>query len=143
MSLGRHVGLQRFDAGSAEPDQFETISDAVEISGTELSADTVEDTPYGATESDFRTYDYGLKDAGETSITATYKSGNTQVEAMVDAFMNSTIEKLRFVFPASIGVTWACDALITSVGVPMGKGDKLRRTFTVKWSGEPVEAPIV
>ena len=143
MSLGRHVGLQRFDADSTATDKYENISDTVEISGTEMQADTMEDTPYGGDESDFRTYDYGLKDAGETSITATYKSGNAQVEALVDAFMNSTKEKLRFVFPADIGVTWACDAIITSVGVPMGKGDKLRRTINVKWSGEPVEAPIV
>lgn len=142
MSLGRHVGFQRFDAGSSETDKFETIADIFEISGTDMSVDTTENSPYGSNESDFRTYDYGLKDAGETSITTTYKSGNTQVEALVDAFMNSTIEKLRFVFPASIGVTRTCDALITSVGVPMGKGDRLRRTFTVKWSGEPVEAPI-
>jgi len=140
MSLGRHVGLQRFDTNSAEPDKFEEVSDAVELSGTEMSADTVEDTPYGTAESDFRTYDYGLKDAGETTITATYKSGNAQVDALVDAFHNSTIEKLRFVFPSDIGVNWACDALITSVGVPMGKGEKLRRTITVKWSGEPVES---
>ncbi|WP_396586462.1 phage tail tube protein [Bermanella sp. R86510] len=142
MSLGRHVGLQRFDTDSAEPDQYETITDAVEISGIEMSADTVEDTPYGASESDFRSYDYGLKDAGETTLTITYKSGNAQAESLVDAFNNSTIEKLRFVFPADIGVTWSCDALITSVGVPMGKGEKLRRTLTVKWSGEPVEAAI-
>lgn len=142
MSLGRHVGLQRYDSDSTETDKFETVSDAVEISGIEEKADTVEDTPYGTDESDYRTYDYGLKDAGETTITATYKSGNTQVDALVDAFKNSTIEKLRFVFPADIGTTWACDCLITSVGVPMGKGDKLRRTLTVKWSGEPEEAAI-
>lgn len=142
MSLGRHVGLQRFDAGSAAPDQFETVSNAVDISGTEMTAETFEDTSYGSNESDFHTYEYGLKDPGETTITARYKKGDLQMEALVDSFMNSTKEKLRFVFPADIGVTWACDALITSVGVPMGKGEKLRRTLTVKWSGEPLEEAV-
>ena len=142
MSLGRHVTLKRFDATSAESDQFEIIGEVVELSGIDKTADTVEDTPYGGTESDYRTFDYGLKDVAELTVAVTYKSGNAQAQELADAFENSTTEKVQLVFPADIGIKTTLDVLVVGVSVPLGKGDKIRRSFTLKPSGEPLEEAI-
>ncbi len=142
MSLGRHVNLKRYDAASVEADKMELIGGVVELSGMELSADTIEDTDYGSAEGDFRTYDYGLKDGGEINVTTTYKAGNVQAVALSDAFYNSTKEIVQFVFPADIGKKMDLTVLVTKLGVPTGKGDKLRQNFTLKVSGEPTEADV-
>lgn len=139
MSLGRHVTLKRFDEGSAEVDKMEKIGNVIELSGLEFTADTVEDTPYGDGESDFRTYDYGLKDGGEITATVTFKAGNTQAQALVDAFHNSVKEKVQTVFPADIAKKFTLDVLVTGLGIPTEKGSKIRQTFTLKVSGEPLE----
>lgn len=137
MSLGRHTTLKRYDAASAEADKMEVLGIVVELSGIELSADTIEATPYGEDQGDFRTYEAGLKDGGEVSASVRYKSGNTQAEAMVDAYFNGTMEKIQMVLPAAIGEKFEADVLVTKVGIPTGKGDKINRDFTFKVSGEP------
>ena len=140
MSLGRHVAVKRKDSGSGEPDLMELIGNVFELSGLEFSADTVEDTEYGANEGDFKTYDYGLKDGGEINLGVTYKSGNTQAQALSDAFHNSTKEVVQLVFPADIAKKFDLTVLVTGVGSPTAKGEKIRQNFTLKVSGEPIEA---
>jgi hypothetical protein len=143
MSLGRHVSLKRFDSGSIESDQMELVGDVIELSGIELSGETNENTPYGANESDFRTYEYGLKDGGEISISVRYRASNAQADAFADAFFNSTAEKIQLIFPAAIGQKFEADVLVTKVGIPTGKGDQLNRDFTLKVSGEPLLNAVI
>ena len=140
MSLGRHVTVKRLDSGSAEPDQMELIGNVFDFSGLEFSPDTFEDTQYGSSESDFKTFDYGLKEVADITLGVTYKAGNAQAQALSDAYHNSTKETLQVVFPADIGKKFDVPCLVVGVGIATPKGEKIRQVFTLKPSGEPTEA---
>lgn len=143
MSLNRHTDLCLFDDASAASDKFDRIGEVQEISGIELSAETTENTPYGSDQSDYRGYEYGLKDGGEISVTIRYDSSNTKAQALADAYHNSTKPKIALKFPSNIGKQFEATVLVTNVGIPMEKGNQTDRTFTLKVDGAPAFNDLV
>ena len=143
MSLNRHIDLCIFDDASAASDKFDRIGEVQEIGGIDMSAETTDNTPYGSDQDDWMGYDYGLKDGGEVSVTIRYDSANTKAQALADAFFNSTKQKIALKFPANIGKQFEATVLVTNVGIPMEKGNKTDRTYTLKVSGTPVFNDLV
>lgn len=143
MSLNRHIDFCIHDDASAASDKFDRIGDVQEIGGVDMSADTTENTPYGSDQDDWKGFDYGLKDGGEVSVTIRYDATNTKAEALADAFHNSTKPKIALKFPSNIGKQFEATVLVTKVGIPMEKGNKTDRTFTLKVSGAPVFNTLV
>lgn len=143
MSLARHSDFCIYEEGSANSDKFERIGAVQEIGGIELSAETTENTPYSSVGGDYRGYDYGLKDGGEITVTIRYDAANTQATALADAFHNSTKEKIAIKFPAAINKQFEATVLVTKVGIPMEKGAKIDRQFTLKVDGEPTFNALV
>lgn len=143
MSLNRQIDFCIYDDASAASDKFDRVAEVQELSGIELTAETIENTPYGSDQDDYRGSDYGLKDGGEVSVTIRYDSNNTKAEALADAYHNSTKPKIAIKFPASVGKQFEATVLVTKVGIPMEKGNKIERAFTLKIDGAPVFNTLV
>lgn len=137
MGINRHIDFCLYDDASEASDKFDRIGGVQELGGIELTAETTENTPYGSDQSDYRGYDYGLKDGGEVSVTIRYDSANTKAQALADAYHNSTKPKIALKFPASIGKQFEATVLVTNLGIPMEKGNQTDRTFTLKVTGAP------
>jgi hypothetical protein len=140
--LGRQVDIKRKDTGSAEPDEMEVMGGVFELGGIEFSADSFESTLYGSASPDWRTFEQGLKDGGEIPITIEYDPTNAQAVAMQDAFHNGTLEIVQLVFPAPINIKFDIPVIVTKLGIPTPKGEKVRLNLSLKVSGEPTEAAV-
>ena len=143
MSLGRHIDICLHEEASTNSDKFERIGEVQELGGIELTSETIEDTPYGSDQGDYRGYDYGLKDGGEVTVTVRYNSTNTRAQALADAFHNSTKEKIALKFPAAIGKQFEATVLVTKVGIATEKAGKIERQFIIKITGAPTFATLV
>lgn len=143
MSLGRHIDICLYEEASTNSDKFERIGEVQELGGIELTSETIENTPYGSDQGDYRGYDYSLKDGGEITVTIRYNSTNTRAQALADAFHNSTKEKLALKFPAAIGKQFEATVLVTKVGVVTEKAGKLERQYSLKVHGEPTFETLV
>lgn len=137
--LGNKVTLHRSDDSGTT--YGTKIADIMNIEAAERTSEVIESTQVGA-DHDYKEYDYGLKDAGEYNITTRYSAAQTEIEALVDAFENSTKEYLQLQFPAPISKTHSFRAIISKVGVAHPKEGKVERMFTIKVDGELTEAVL-
>lgn len=135
---GNRVSFHRSIDGTTFGDK---IADVVGIEPGERTSETYESTTFGA-DHDYKEYDYGLKDGGEYSITVRYKEGQTDVEALIDAFENSTKVYVGFGFPAPINQRLSFQALVTKVGLSMPKESHIERVIGLKVSGPLAESPL-
>ncbi|GBL02932.1 phage tail tube protein [Glaciecola sp. KUL10] len=137
--LGKEITLHRSsDSGSTFGS---AIADVWSIQIGEITAETIENQAHGAS-TDFKEYEYGMKDGGETAIVIRYKAGQTDAEALADALHNSTKEHLQLQFPAPINKSVSFRCLVTKVGVATEQGALVERSFTLKVDGAPTEATI-
>ena len=143
MSLNRQIDFCIYDDASAASDKFDRIGDVQEIGGVDMSAETIDDTPYGSDQGDWKGFAYSLKDGGELSVTIRYDATNTEAQTLADAFFNSTKPKIALKFPSNIGKQFEATVLVTKVGIPMEKGNKTDRSFTLKVTGEPAFNDLV
>lgn len=131
--LGKNVTLHRSsDAGSTYGTKIGQITN---MEPPERTADSNETTEYGQAH-DYKTYVQGLKDGGELTITVRYETGQTDVEALEDAFENGTVEFLQIQFPAPISANRDFPVIVTRVGTPVPKDNQVERSFTLKVAGE-------
>lgn len=143
MSLNRHIDFCLYDDASAASDKFDRIGEVQEIGDVSITADTIENTPYGSDQDDFRGYDYGLKDGGEYTVRIRYNSANTKAQTLADALMNSTKHQVALKMPADVNTQLELNVLVTNVTQPMAKEGKLERTYTLKVSDAPAWNTLV
>ena len=117
------------------------IADIIGLEPGERTSATVDSTFYGA-DHDYDESDYGLRSGGEWNLTIRYKDGQTDVEAMIDAFENGTKEYLQAQFPAPISKTRSFCCLVTKVGVATPKDGQIDQMITLKVSGKPTEGTL-
>ena len=117
------------------------IAKIINVEPGEETSDTVDSTEYGASH-DYKEYDYGLKDGGEWNITIRYAAGQTDVEAFIDSYANSTKEFIEVQFPAPISKYKRFRCLVTKVGLATPKEGQIDRMLTLKVDGEPTNGDL-
>jgi hypothetical protein len=147
MALNRHIDFLLYDETSSETDKLEVVGSVIEVEEPEDTTETVENTPYGSNQGDYKGYDYGLSDLGEFSATILYSADNTFADAIEAAKHSRTKIQVAFRVPklASADTTREqrlMTVLVTKVSRSIAeKGNKLRRTFTFKPDGAPDRTP--
>lgn len=137
--LGKQVTIHRSsDSGATYDDAIGAVQT---MEPPEPTADNNETTEYGASH-DFKTFVQGLKDGGEMTVGIRYEAGQTDAEALEDAFYNGTVEYLQLQFPAPISKSRAFAAIVTRVGTPVPKDNQIERSFTFKVTGEITRATL-
>jgi predicted secreted protein len=114
-----------------------SIVDLTEISGLEISADTVETTTLEST-GGYRTFIQGLKDAGEVSISGYFNPADTNGQKKVYDLLGTGAEtSFSIVFPASLGASWSFSGIVTGFTTSAAMEDLIPFEGTIKLSGVP------
>jgi len=144
MTLGLKAGFYVYDEASTETDKYDLIGGVMEMSGLDMTIDTSENTQYGPDEDDWRTFEAGMKDAGELSVTIRARTAN---KAKVDALRASGLAgetlKARLKYPSPISQKADFDAVISKIGMPTTKDAHIDITFAMKISGKPAMSSVV
>lgn len=113
------------------------VAQLTEITGLEISADTVETTTLEST-GGFRTYVQGLKDAGEVSISGYFNPDDTVGQAALwGNLQDGTVDAYRIAFPSALGATWGFNAVVTAFNTGAAMEDLVSFEATLKITGVP------
>lgn len=113
------------------------VAQLTEISGLEVSSDTVETTTLEAT-GGFRTYVQGLKDAGEVSISGYFNPDDTVGQgALWGNLQDGSVDAYRIEFPSALGAKWAFNAIVTGYTTGAAMEDLISFEATLKITGVP------
>mgnify|MGYP003633624462 CR=1 FL=1 len=119
------------------------IASIQNIEAAEHTADMQENTEYGNTEdAGWKTYEPGMKDGGEYTVSIKYKTGQTEVDAILDSFENGTLEHHQLQFPAPISRKKTFKAYVSKVGTPIPKGQFIQRVIGLKITGKPKDEAL-
>lgn len=114
-----------------------SIAELTEISGLEISADTVETTVLD-TPSNYRTFAQGLKDAGEVSVSGYFNATDSQGQVALYNLLNSGVQTaFSIIFPSSLGASWSFNGIVTGVTTSASMEDLVSFEATIKLSGVP------
>lgn len=119
----------------------EKIADIVQLDPPEATADTFDDKHYGS-EDCSKDFGVGAVDEGELNITARYKPGQTELEAIEAALRSHEVLYLRLVFPDPINKQMSFKGVVTKVGHAIPKEARIDRMFTVKLTGAAVKSDV-
>lgn len=119
------------------------IANLTEISGLELSADTVDVTSLDSTDG-YREFIGGLKDAGEVGISGFFDptTGKGQAEFLA-ALESGAVKDFVIEFPTAIGKKWTFEGIVTGFTTGVSLEDPLSFEGTIKVSGKPTLAALV
>lgn len=112
-----------------------------ELTIGDLVAETQEDTSYGGDDG-YKTYDYGLRDGGEWSMTIRYDAGQTDVDALEAAQQNGEKVYLAAKFGSPINKMLAARFLVTTLGHAVPKDNHVDRTLGLKVDGAVAKTDI-
>lgn len=114
-----------------------SIAELTEISGLELSADTLDTTTLDNS-NNYRTFIQGMKDAGEVSMSGFFNPADTLGQkAIYDLFVAGTVSSFSIVFPSAMGASWTFSGVVTGVTTGSSMEDLVSFEATVKVSGVP------
>jgi predicted secreted protein len=108
------------------------IANLTSIGGLELSADTRETTTLDSPDG-YRTFDQGLKDAGEVSISGYFDP--TSHQGLLTDFEGGTATAYTIEFPG--GAKWEFSAIVTGYSTGAEMEDNVSFEATLKVSGKP------
>lgn len=116
---------------------IDSVVELTEISGLEISADTVETTTLEST-GNYRTFVQGLKDAGEISISGYFNPSDTNGQKkLFDSLGTGALETFSIVFPSSLGASWGFGGIVTGFTTSAAMEDLIPFEATIKVSGVP------
>lgn len=110
------------------------IGELTSIGGLNLSADTIETTTLDS-EDGFRTFEQGLKDAGEVPVSGYFDP--TQHEGLYSDFESGAISTYTIEFPAALGAKWEFSGIVTAYSTGAELEDNISFEATLKVSGKP------
>lgn len=113
------------------------IGGLTEISGVDMSADTIDVTTLDST-GGYREFLAGFKDAGEVSVSGFFVPGDAGQVALNTAFGSGASDTYVITFPASMGATWTFTALVTKLTTGATIEDPVSFEATLKVSSAPV-----
>lgn len=114
-----------------------SIAELTEISGLELSADTLETTTLDNS-GNYRTFVQGMKDAGEVSMSGFFNPNDTNGQkALYDLYVSGALTSMSIVFPSAMGASWTFNGIVTGVTTGASMEDLVSFECTVKLSGVP------
>ncbi|MDB1924060.1 phage tail tube protein [Clostridium tertium] len=118
------------------------IANLTEISGLEVSADTVDVTTLDS-EDGYREFVGGLKDGGEVGISGFFnpETGKGQVE-FLEALDTGAVKNFIIEFPTSIGKKWIFKGIVTAFTTGVSLEDPLSFEGSIKVTGKPTLAPL-
>lgn len=118
----------------ADPEVFTALAQQVEVSGFEITMDSVEGTHMGSTDG-FREFVAGLGDAGEIPVTANFIEDGADIPAQFTNMKARTTKNYQLAFPG--GAVFQCAGIVTNISVASPMDDKMTVSFTFKMSGVP------
>lgn len=124
--------FHRGDGGS--PESFALVGEATDISGPELSRDTIEVTSHDSPNA-FREWVGGLKDGGEVTFTVRYDPDLHN--SLIDDFDDPLTRNYQIHLPDPPTGIWNFAAFITNKGLSFPMEDAMAADFTFKISGKP------
>lgn len=113
-----------------------SVAELTEISGLDISADTIETTTLDS--GGWRTFVQGVKDAGEVSLSGYFNPDDTDGQkALVDAFNAGTVLALTIDFPVALGAKWTFSGIVTQITTGASMEDSISFEANVKVTGSP------
>jgi predicted secreted protein len=111
------------------------VGNLTSINGLELSADTIETTTLDSADG-YRTFEQGLKDAGEVSISGYFDPTDATGQiALHTAFESGTNSAFSIEFPAT--ADWTFNGVVTAFTTGAELEDQVSFEATIKVSGKP------
>ena len=113
------------------------IANLTEISGLEISADTIDVTTLDSADG-YREFIGGLKDGGEVGISGFFDptTGKGQAEFFT-ALENGEVNPFTIEFPSSIGKKWSFKGIVTAFTTGVSLEDPLSFEGSIKVTGKP------
>jgi predicted secreted protein len=108
------------------------IAELTSIGGLELSADTIETTTLDSPDG-YRTFEQGLKDAGEVSLSGYFDP--TEHQGLLTDFESGAVTTYSIEFPDA--TKWDFDAIVTGYSTGAELEDNVSFEATLKVSGKP------
>ena len=118
------------------------IANLTEISGLEISADTVEVTTLDSKDG-YREFIGGLKDGGEVGVSGFFDptTGKGQAEFLA-ALESGEVSDFAIEFPSSIGKKWTFKGIVTAFTTGVSLEDPLSFEGSIKVTGKPTLAAL-
>lgn len=118
------------------------IANLTEISGLEISADTVEVTTLDSADG-YREFIGGLKDGGEVGVSGFFDptTGKGQAEFLA-ALESGEVSDFAIEFPSSIGKKWTFKGIVTAFTTGVSLEDPLSFEGSIKVTGKPTLAAL-
>lgn len=114
-----------------------SIGELSEISGVQLSRETIDVTTLNSTDG-FREFISGMADGGEVSFSGNYDPKDAGQAQVLNALTTGNAASWSIVFPTSLSASWAFDGILTGYNVTAPVGDKLGFEGSIKVTGKPV-----
>lgn len=113
------------------------IANLTEISGLEISADTVDVTTLDNVDG-YREFIGGLKDGGEVGMSGFFDptTGKGQTEFLA-ALESGEVTPFTIEFPTSIGKKWSFNGIVTTFTTGVSLEDPLSFEGSIKVTGKP------
>lgn len=114
-----------------------SIAELSEITGLELSADTIDTTNLSSTGS-YREFIQGMKDAGEVSVSGYFNPNDTVGQkALYDAFGTGAATAFTILYPSTMGAEWDFTGIVTGFSTSAATEDAVGFEATIKVTGQP------
>lgn len=119
------------------------IANLTEISGLEISADTIDVTTLDSTDG-YREFIGGLKDGGEVGVSGFFDptTGKGQAE-FLEALESGEVSSFTIEFPTAIGKKWTFKGIVTAFTTGVSLEDPLSFEGSIKVTGKPTLAALV
>ncbi|QBI56798.1 phage tail tube protein [Streptomonospora litoralis] len=125
----------RFERGDGgDPESFDMVGEATDISGPEQERETIETTSHQSPNG-YREFVGGLKDGGEVSFEVRYDPNIHN--PLQDDFEDALTRNYRIVLPETPGGIWNFSGFLTNMGMEFPFEDAMSCSFTFKISGKP------
>jgi hypothetical protein len=111
-----------------------TIGNLTDISGVDMSVETMEVQTLASTVKDYIT---GIFDGGEVGITGFFEPGNAGQAAVQTAFEAGSESQFVITFPSTMGATWTFNGLVTKVTTGATISDPVSFEMTVLLTSLP------
>lgn len=114
-----------------------TVAELTEISGLELSADTIDVTALDSV-GGYREFIAGFKDAGEVGISGFLNPASGKGQKELHAlFESGATSQFSIDFPAATKAKWEFSGVVTGFSTSTGVEDPISFEATIKVSGQP------
>ena len=120
----------------------DAIANLTEISGLEISADTIDVTTLDSV-GGYREFVGGLKDAGEVGVSGFFDPTEGQGQAeFLAALESGEVQDFTIEFPTAIGKKWSFKGIVTTFTTSVSLEDPLSFEGNIKVTGKPTLAAL-